>query len=51
MLTAIYFIARGSIEIVREDRAVAILGKNDTFGEMMGPNRPMGRSSSKGQFL
>ncbi|XP_051894815.1 potassium voltage-gated channel subfamily H member 6a isoform X2 [Pristis pectinata] len=33
VLTALYFISRGSIEILRNDVVVAILGKNDTFGE------------------
>lgn len=32
-LTAIYFIARGTIEIVQDDEIVAILEKNDIFGE------------------
>ncbi|KAL2101234.1 hypothetical protein ACEWY4_002995 [Coilia grayii] len=33
VLTALYFISRGSIEILRDDMVVAILGKNDIFGE------------------
>ncbi|XP_051970649.1 potassium voltage-gated channel subfamily H member 2-like [Xyrauchen texanus] len=33
VLTALYFISRGSIEILRGDVVVAILGKNDIFGE------------------
>uniref|UniRef100_A0A3P9IWA7 Potassium voltage-gated channel, subfamily H (eag-related), member 6a n=1 Tax=Oryzias latipes TaxID=8090 RepID=A0A3P9IWA7_ORYLA len=33
ILTALYFISRGSIEILRDDVVVAILGKNDIFGE------------------
>ncbi|XP_069490229.1 voltage-gated inwardly rectifying potassium channel KCNH6 isoform X2 [Ambystoma mexicanum] len=33
VLTTLYFISRGSIEILREDIVVAILGKNDIFGE------------------
>ncbi|XP_072298809.1 potassium voltage-gated channel subfamily H member 6a [Eucyclogobius newberryi] len=33
VLTALYFISRGSIEILRDDIVVAILGKNDIFGE------------------
>ncbi|XP_028842854.1 potassium voltage-gated channel subfamily H member 6a isoform X2 [Denticeps clupeoides] len=33
VLTALYFLSRGSIEILREDVVVAILGKNDIFGE------------------
>ncbi|XP_077055588.1 voltage-gated inwardly rectifying potassium channel KCNH7 isoform X6 [Siphateles boraxobius] len=35
VLTALYFLARGSIEILRDDIVVAILGKNDIFGEMI----------------
>ncbi|XP_064645077.1 potassium voltage-gated channel subfamily H member 6-like isoform X2 [Lineus longissimus] len=33
VLDAIYFIARGSIEILKEDIVMAILGKDDIFGE------------------
>ncbi|XP_060563287.1 potassium voltage-gated channel subfamily H member 7-like [Ruditapes philippinarum] len=32
ILTALYFIARGSLEIVTEDNVMAILGKDDIFG-------------------
>ncbi|KAF5904151.1 potassium voltage-gated channel subfamily H member 7 isoform X2, partial [Clarias magur] len=35
VLTAIYFLSRGSIEILKDDIVVAILGKNDIFGEMI----------------
>ncbi|XP_039545394.1 potassium voltage-gated channel subfamily H member 7 isoform X4 [Pimephales promelas] len=35
VITALYFLARGSIEILRDDIVVAILGKNDIFGEMI----------------
>nr|XP_020441741.1 potassium voltage-gated channel subfamily H member 7-like isoform X3 [Monopterus albus] len=35
VLTAVYFVSRGSIEILKEDVVVAILGKNDIFGEMI----------------
>ncbi|XP_063068741.1 potassium voltage-gated channel subfamily H member 7 [Engraulis encrasicolus] len=35
VLTALYFLARGSIEILKDDVVVAILGKNDIFGEMI----------------
>ncbi|XP_026069995.1 potassium voltage-gated channel subfamily H member 7-like isoform X1 [Carassius auratus] len=35
VLTALYFVARGSIEILRDDIVLAILGKNDIFGEMI----------------
>ncbi|XP_038140791.1 potassium voltage-gated channel subfamily H member 6a isoform X2 [Cyprinodon tularosa] len=40
ILTALYFLSRGSIEILRDDVVVAILGKNDIFGE---PNHIYGR--------
>ncbi|BFZ26111.1 hypothetical protein BsWGS_29150 [Bradybaena similaris] len=33
LLTALYFIARGSIEILKDDSVMAILGKDDIFGE------------------
>ncbi|XP_069579416.1 voltage-gated inwardly rectifying potassium channel KCNH7-like isoform X2 [Brachyistius frenatus] len=33
VLTALYFVSRGSIEILKDDVVVAILGKNDIFGE------------------
>ncbi|WAR17132.1 KCNH7-like protein, partial [Mya arenaria] len=32
ILTALYFIARGSLEIVTENSVIAILGKDDIFG-------------------
>ncbi|XP_034042410.1 potassium voltage-gated channel subfamily H member 7-like [Thalassophryne amazonica] len=35
VLTALYFLSRGSIEILKDDTVVAILGKNDIFGEMI----------------
>ncbi|CAC5424198.1 KCNH7 [Mytilus coruscus] len=35
ILTAIYFIARGSIEIMKSDTVMAILGKDDIFGADM----------------
>ncbi|MEE6489469.1 hypothetical protein FKM82_015578 [Ascaphus truei] len=35
VLTALYFLSRGSIEILKDDIVVAILGKNDIFGEMV----------------
>ncbi|XP_029023185.1 potassium voltage-gated channel subfamily H member 7-like isoform X2 [Betta splendens] len=35
VLTALYFVTRGSIEILKDDVVVAILGKNDIFGEMI----------------
>ncbi|KAF3698887.1 Potassium voltage-gated channel subfamily H member 6 [Channa argus] len=33
LITDLYFISRGSIEILKEDVVLAILGKNDIFGE------------------
>ncbi|XP_029102425.1 potassium voltage-gated channel subfamily H member 6-like isoform X2 [Scleropages formosus] len=33
VIGALYFVSRGSIEILRGDAVVAILGKNDIFGE------------------
>ncbi|XP_033639765.1 potassium voltage-gated channel unc-103-like isoform X1 [Asterias rubens] len=33
VLSALYFICRGSIEILRDDVVLAILGKDDVFGE------------------
>lgn len=35
VLTALYFLSRGSLEILKDDIVVAILGKNDIFGEMI----------------
>ncbi|XP_074508444.1 voltage-gated inwardly rectifying potassium channel KCNH6-like [Sebastes fasciatus] len=33
LISALYFISRGSIEILKGDVVIAILGKNDIFGE------------------
>ncbi|XP_038076431.1 potassium voltage-gated channel subfamily H member 6-like isoform X2 [Patiria miniata] len=33
VLSALYFICRGSIEILKDDMVLAILGKDDVFGE------------------
>ncbi|KAM3598738.1 uncharacterized protein V6R79_021972 [Siganus canaliculatus] len=46
ILTALYFISRGSIEILRDDVVVAILGKNDIFGEPISLYGRPGKSSS-----
>uniref|UniRef100_A0A3Q3APM6 Potassium voltage-gated channel, subfamily H (eag-related), member 6a n=1 Tax=Kryptolebias marmoratus TaxID=37003 RepID=A0A3Q3APM6_KRYMA len=46
ILTALYFISRGSIEILRDDVVVAILGKNDIFGEPNGLYGRPGKSSA-----
>uniref|UniRef100_A0A915J2C6 Cyclic nucleotide-binding domain-containing protein n=1 Tax=Romanomermis culicivorax TaxID=13658 RepID=A0A915J2C6_ROMCU len=45
LLTAIYFIARGSVEIVRNDVVMAILGKDDVFGENFLLHETIGKSS------
>ncbi|KAK0152974.1 Potassium voltage-gated channel subfamily H member 6 [Merluccius polli] len=46
LLSALYFISRGSIEIVRGDVVVAILGKNDIFGEPINQHTRPGKSSA-----
>ncbi|XP_075873142.1 potassium voltage-gated channel subfamily H member 6a [Nelusetta ayraudi] len=46
VLSAVYFISRGSIEILRDDVVVAILGKNDIFGEDVGLYGRPGKSSA-----
>ncbi|XP_061080093.1 potassium voltage-gated channel subfamily H member 6-like [Conger conger] len=46
VLTALYFISRGSIEILRDDVVVAILGKNDIFGEPISLYARPGKSNS-----
>nr|XP_057904397.1 potassium voltage-gated channel subfamily H member 6a isoform X2 [Doryrhamphus excisus] len=46
VLTALYFISRGSIEILREDVVIAILGKNDIFGESLSLCGRPGKSSA-----
>ncbi|XP_031723753.1 potassium voltage-gated channel subfamily H member 6a isoform X1 [Anarrhichthys ocellatus] len=46
ILTAVYFISRGSIEILRDDVVVAILGKNDIFGESISLYGRPGKSSA-----
>uniref|UniRef100_A0A8C1Z8Q4 Voltage-gated inwardly rectifying potassium channel KCNH2 n=1 Tax=Cyprinus carpio TaxID=7962 RepID=A0A8C1Z8Q4_CYPCA len=46
VLTAIYFISRGSIEILRGDVVVAILGKNDIFGEPLNLYARPGKSNA-----
>ncbi|XP_069094112.1 potassium voltage-gated channel subfamily H member 6 [Pleurodeles waltl] len=46
VLTTLYFISRGSIEILREDIVVAILGKNDIFGEPINLYGRPGKSSA-----
>ncbi|XP_037111716.1 potassium voltage-gated channel subfamily H member 6a isoform X1 [Syngnathus acus] len=46
ILTALYFISSGSIEILRDDMVVAILGKNDIFGESVSMYGRPGKSSA-----
>ncbi|XP_029106096.1 potassium voltage-gated channel subfamily H member 6-like [Scleropages formosus] len=46
VLTALYFISRGSIEILRDDVVVAILGKNDIFGEPISLYARPGKSNA-----
>ncbi|CAM1300697.1 KCNH7 (predicted) [Pycnogonum litorale] len=45
VLPALYFISRGSIEILKEDIVMAILGKDDVFGENPCIYRTIGKSS------
>nr|XP_033803036.1 potassium voltage-gated channel subfamily H member 7 isoform X2 [Geotrypetes seraphini] len=46
ILTALYFLSRGSIEILKDDIVVAILGKNDIFGEMVHLYTKPGKSNA-----
>ncbi|KRY76501.1 Potassium voltage-gated channel subfamily H member 7 [Trichinella pseudospiralis] len=46
VLTALYFIARGSVEILKDDVVVSILGKEDIFGENPLLHSTVGKSSS-----
>ncbi|KAM3865657.1 voltage-gated inwardly rectifying potassium channel KCNH2-like [Diretmus argenteus] len=46
LISALYFISRGSIEILRGDMVVAILGKNDIFGEPINLFARPGKSSA-----
>ncbi|KAM4623663.1 voltage-gated inwardly rectifying potassium channel KCNH2-like [Polymixia lowei] len=46
LISALYFISRGSIEILRGDVVVAILGKNDIFGEPINLYAHPGKSSA-----
>ncbi|XP_076438775.1 voltage-gated inwardly rectifying potassium channel KCNH6-like [Babylonia areolata] len=50
ILTSIYFIARGSVEITKDSTVMAILGKDDIFGEdsVCGPRK--GGSVSKSMY-
>ncbi|XP_061552285.1 potassium voltage-gated channel subfamily H member 7-like [Phycodurus eques] len=51
VLSMLYFVTRGSIEILREDVVVAILGKNDTFGEMIHLSAKPGKSCADVRVL
>uniref|UniRef100_H2ZXG0 Potassium voltage-gated channel subfamily H member 7 n=1 Tax=Latimeria chalumnae TaxID=7897 RepID=H2ZXG0_LATCH len=51
VLTALYFLSRGSIEILKDDIVVAILGKNDIFGEMVHLYAKPGKSNADVQAL
>ncbi|XP_076601120.1 voltage-gated inwardly rectifying potassium channel KCNH6-like [Chaetodon auriga] len=46
LISALYFISRGSIEILKGDVVVAILGKNDIFGEPINSYVLPGKSSA-----
>ncbi|NP_001036187.2 potassium voltage-gated channel subfamily H member 2a [Danio rerio] len=46
VISALYFISRGSIEILKGDVVVAILGKNDIFGEPINSYARPGKSSA-----
>ncbi|XP_016133826.1 potassium voltage-gated channel subfamily H member 2a isoform X2 [Sinocyclocheilus grahami] len=46
VISALYFISRGSIEILKGDVVVAILGKNDIFGEPINLYARPGKSRS-----
>ncbi|KAL2078713.1 hypothetical protein ACEWY4_026398 [Coilia grayii] len=46
MLIALYFISRGSIQVSRNNMALAVLGKNDTFGEPINLYAETGRSNA-----
>ncbi|XP_070831174.1 voltage-gated inwardly rectifying potassium channel KCNH6-like [Chaetodon trifascialis] len=46
LISALYFISRGSIEILKGDVVVAILGKNDIFGEPIDSYVLPGKSSA-----
>uniref|UniRef100_A0A8D3E179 Voltage-gated inwardly rectifying potassium channel KCNH2 n=1 Tax=Scophthalmus maximus TaxID=52904 RepID=A0A8D3E179_SCOMX len=46
LISDLYFISRGSIEILKGDVVVAILGKNDIFGEPIDLDALPGKSSA-----
>lgn len=51
MLTSLYFIARGSIEILKDDVVMAILSKDDIFGENPCIYPTIGKSNSNVRAL
>lgn len=51
VLTSLYFIARGSIEILRDDVVMVILGKDDIFGENPCIYSTIGKSNSNVRAL
>lgn len=51
VLTSLYFISRGSIEIIKDDIVMAILGKDDVFGENPCIHSTIGKSNSNVRAL
>lgn len=51
VLTSLYFIARGSIEILKDDVVMAILSKDDIFGENPCVHTTIGKSNSNVRAL
>ncbi|XP_055380203.1 uncharacterized protein LOC129611219 isoform X2 [Condylostylus longicornis] len=51
VLTSLYFIARGSIEILKDDVVMVILGKDDIFGENPCIYPTIGKSNSNVRAL
>ncbi|XP_034563754.1 potassium voltage-gated channel subfamily H member 6 [Notolabrus celidotus] len=46
MLDSLFFISRGSIQVIRDEAVVAILEKNDIFGELINLYDEPGKSNS-----
>ncbi|CAK1548564.1 unnamed protein product [Leptosia nina] len=51
VLTSLFFISRGSIEILKDDIVMAILGKDDIFGENPCTHTTVGRSNCRVRAL
>ncbi|XP_022236660.1 potassium voltage-gated channel unc-103-like, partial [Limulus polyphemus] len=51
VLTALFFISRGTIEILKDNVVMAILGKDDVFGENPCSYSTVGKSSCKVRAL